>query len=49
MRKLKVEKVALEMDKEVLGLEKAELQQQVNVISGQEGGAQSVTEWRKVA
>lgn len=49
MRKLEVEKVAPEIDKEVLGREKAKLQQQVIVMSGQEGEAQSVTDWRKVA
>lgn len=37
VRKLEVEKVALEMDKEVLIRENAELQQQVNVISRQKG------------
>lgn len=35
VRKLEVEKVTLEMDKEVLGREKAELQQQVSVVSKQ--------------
>lgn len=37
MRKLEVEKIALEMDKEVLGREKTELQQQVNAMNKQEG------------
>lgn len=41
--------MALEMDKKVFGLEKAELQQQMSVMSGQEGEAQSVAEWKKVA
>lgn len=49
VRKLEVEKEALEMDKKVLAREKAKLQQQIKAMSGQEGESHSVADWRKVA
>lgn len=49
VKKLEVEKIALEMDKEVLEREKAELQQQVDAIGKHGGGAESIADWRNVA
>lgn len=48
LRKVKVEKIALEMEKKVLEYEKAELQKQVNTISNPRVGADSISDWRKV-